>query len=358
MPAGLKPVVVAVLVAYAPHRSAAAQAPVVATAAEHVQIEHLGATRAAWQGQAFRTTLRVLVDDRWLREHALQPFGRELGVPLQVQAPWTTGMDGVELVVDARAPVGPTFALGESVERFDRVAPRFVDGREWTAYERDFAWRARRPGELAFEAPVVRVAWSPAWRDDAFQGRQPLDRRDELLRGASLSVRIDEPPEEGRPIEWAGAVGRWSVLARLDREEAEQGAEVVLELVVLGEGAADAPHPGSVRDSRGLRVLGSSSRAIEGGASHAWHLACDHAGRASVVPPRVAWFDPESGRYEASSVEPLEIVVRAAQPEASDTTQSRNAREDDLEGWIKASIAVAIVALCIAAWIVARRRAR
>ncbi|MEY2807858.1 MAG: hypothetical protein RIR65_2275 [Planctomycetota bacterium] len=358
MPTGLKFVVVAALVAFAPQRSAAAQAPVVATAAEHVQIEHLGATSAAWQGQAFRTTLRVLVDDRWLREHALQPFGRELGVPLQVQAPWTTGMDGVELVVDARAPVGPTFALGESVERFDRVAPRLVDGREWTAYERDFAWRARRPGAFAFEAPLVRVAWSPAWRDDAFQGRQPLDRRDELLRGGALSVRIDEPPEDGRPIEWTGAVGRWSVLARLDRDEAEQGAEVVLELVVLGEGAAEAPHPGSVRELRGLRVLGFSSRAIEGGASHAWQLACDRAGRASVVPPRVAWFDPESGRYEASSVEPLEIVVRAAQPQASDTTPSRNAGEGELEGWIKATIAVAIVGLGIAAWIVARRRAR
>jgi hypothetical protein len=72
----------------------------------------------------------------------------------------------------------------------------------------------------------------------------------------------------------------------------------------------------------------------------------------------VAWFDPESGRYEASSVEPLEIVVRAAQPEASDTAPSRNAGEGELEGWIKASIAVAIVGLGIAAWIVARRSPR
>lgn len=335
-----------------------AQAPVAASAAEHVRVEHSGAKDAAWQGQVFRTSVRVLVDDRWLREHALQLFGRDLGVPLQVQAPWLSGTDAVEAVVEARAPDGPTFALGESVERFDRVAPRLVDGREWTAYERDFAWRARRPGEARFEAPLVRVAWSPDWRDDAFQGRQALDRRDELLRGTELAVRIDEPPEEGRPLEWDGAVGRWSVLARLDREQAEQGDEVVLELAVSGEGAAEAMPPMAPRELRGLRVLASSSRAIEGGVVHAWQLACDRAGRASVVPPSVAWFDPESGRYASSSVEPLELVVRPAPGAPRNAAPEDRAPAFVVADWMKLAVAVALAALCAIAWVFARRRAR
>lgn len=346
------------LVAMAPIGATRAQGAVADSAAEHVRVEHLGAVDAAWQGQVFRTSVRVLVDDRWLREHALQPFGRDLGLPLQVQAPWLGGAEGFEAVADEGARNGPTFALGESVERFDRVAPRLVDGREWTAYERDFAWRARRPGEARFEAPLLRVAWSPGWRDDAFQGRQPLDRRDELLRGADLVVRVDEPPEEGRPLEWSGAVGAWSVLARLDREQAEQGAQVALELLVSGEGALDAPRPDAPRELRGLRVLAQSSRPIEGGVAHAWQLACDRAGRASVVPPRVAWFDPESGRYATSSVEPLELVVVPAPGAGRDAAPEDRAPAFIVAGWMKLAAAGALAASCAIAWFVARRRAR
>ena len=52
------------------------------------------------------------------------------------------------------------------------------------------------------------------------------------------------------------------------------------------------------------------------------------------------------------------VPDRSLKPEASDTAPSRNAGEGELEGWIKASIAVAIVGLGIAAWIVARRSPR
>ncbi len=44
-----------------------------------VRIEHVCERTTVWAGQEFRTTLRVLADEQWLREHALQPFARELG---------------------------------------------------------------------------------------------------------------------------------------------------------------------------------------------------------------------------------------------------------------------------------------
>jgi hypothetical protein len=288
-----------------------------------VRIEHVCERTTVWAGQEFRTTLRVLADEEWLREHALQPFARELGLPVQVQAPWLSGQNGLTAIARAMEPAfasssGQTFALGEAVARMDRVQPRSLDGREWLAQDYDLYWRAESPGEVArslrLEAPTVRVAWASTWREDAFQGRMPLDRRDELWQGNELEVQVLAPPEAGRPLVWEGAIGRHELHTRWSRDSVAMGESVELRCEVTSQANLTDRRLDAPQDLRGLRLLGQRIETHPEARVWVFELEPTRVGVVALQTPAFAYFDPEAGAYHTWEAQELRLeVVGAAQ---------------------------------------------
>ena len=288
-----------------------------------VRIEHVCERTTVWAGQEFRTTLRVLADEQWLREHALQPFARELGLPVQVQAAWLSGQNGLTAVARAAdlgsaSSSGQTFALGEAVTRMDRVQPRSLDGREWLAQDYDLYWRAESPGEAArslrWEAPTVRVAWASTWREDAFQGRMPLDRRDELWPGNELEVQVLAPPEAGRPLVWEGAIGRYELHTRWSRAAVAMGETVELRCELTSQANLTDRRLDAPQDLRGLRLLGQRIETPPGARVWVFELQPTRAGVVALQTPSFAYFDPEAGSYHTWEAQELRLEVTGAAP--------------------------------------------
>ena len=201
-------------------------------------------------GEAVRLVLRVGYEQEWFESHAVPLFHRTLDVPLQADAPWLRKVTDAAPAPEAPSPTEEdlaSIALNGEPTPARRVADVERGGRLFAVLEAERTWRPSRPGTIAVAAPTLRFAHATKFRDDLFQGRTAVDPRDVVLRGSARSLEVRPLPAEGRPAGFLGCVGRYTVRAEADREEAVVGEVMKVRLVVTGEGNLDLlppPPPG------------------------------------------------------------------------------------------------------------------
>lgn len=281
--------------------------------------------------EPIRVTLRFALDEELVSGRLVALFQQPMDVPVQVTAPWWEGVSHANAVaVPARmiaeetlaAPVHPptaSFALGETIARATRVADRIEGDRRLRVFEVQRTLVATRAGELVLDAPSLRFAHATSFADDFLKGRVALDRRDAFVRGATLALTIRPLPDEQRPIEFTGAVGRFSVRAELRSHATaartvaiDVGESVQLLLHVLSDGDLghfDAPRLDGLAD---FRVNGMLDETVPGQRTFTYDLAPRSADVRAVPAIPFAFFDPAppSG-YRVVRTEAIPLVVRA-----------------------------------------------
>src|SRR4029079_18428198 len=88
-----------------------------------------------------------------------------------------------------------------------------IDGNTFTVLEIETTWIPTVAGKLTVPAPILRFAFATGFHDDTWTGRVPSDRHDAYVKGKARTLSILPLPEEGRPREFSGAVGRFGVQA-------------------------------------------------------------------------------------------------------------------------------------------------
>lgn len=139
------------------------------------------------------------------------------------------------------------------------------------------------------------------------------------LRTSSVSVVALDPPAEGRPGGYLGAVGDLAVQSSVDAARGRAGDPVTLTVRVAGEGnvkllprprlllpwASVVPHGERVTvDSTSVRVRGSKE--------FDWLVTPRISGRVVLPPVEYPHFNPASRRYVLARSDPLELDVEAA----------------------------------------------
>jgi hypothetical protein len=216
-------------------------------------------------------------------------------------------------------------------------------------------------------------------------GRVPIDRFESVVEGAARTLRIEPLPEEGRPVEFTGAVGRFSVRAEAQPLNPVVGESVKLVVRIEGEGNLtifDPPHPGELE---GFHVRGSIEDRSWKHRTIIYDLMPLDTSVDAVPPIRFAFFDTASpARYRMIETEPIPLAVR---PQAdgthrvaplSETARGLVAGKNDLFGlkpvnalsrpyrprqpalaWLVAAIAGPwLLALGLLCWLRARERDR
>lgn len=202
-----------------------------------------------------------------------------------------------------------------------------VKGLAYTAYTlRRFAAFPLREGELTIGAMAVSLDQSSVF--DLFAGRAPGTLR---RVGQPLVIRVRPLPDDpaacgpgcsGRPNTEV-AVGRFTVQAKFDRDQAATGDAVTLTATVQGSGnirtvALVAP----VLD--GLRILSPQVRDVVeapgdlagGMRTYEWLVVPERAGTFTLAPLSLAVFDPQTAQYGVATSGPLTLVAAgAAKPE-------------------------------------------
>lgn len=180
------------------------------------------------------------------------------------------------------------------------------------------------------------------------------------LNSDTLRVVVLPLPEEGRPHDFNGAVGQFTVTARLEPAEVPAGEAAMLHVEVSGTSNIKAAPPPKLPDWPGVRVYPPSEEAevvpvggvVQGTKRFTWVIVPETAGRHELAPVRYPYFDPVRKEYDVASSAPLTLRVTAApgsgtrdgRPVALRYLKDRPGAEAPL-GWVRTPAFLAVQAL-------------
>ncbi|HEX2781468.1 MAG TPA: hypothetical protein VHM30_18335 [Gemmatimonadaceae bacterium] len=152
-------------------------------------------------------------------------------------------------------------------------------------------------------------------------------------RSDSISVVAIEPPEDGRPAGYAGAVGDLAVQARLDTGGARVGDPLVLTLRVAGEGNVKLlPRPpvsltwASLVTGDERVTIDTLSRRIRGSKEFDWIVTPTTQGQQTLPPISYPFWNPRERRYELAATSPETLFIGAGALVAAAGDSQRAAR--------------------------------
>ncbi|HEV8376215.1 MAG TPA: BatD family protein [Candidatus Polarisedimenticolia bacterium] len=182
--------------------------------------------------------------------------------------------------------------------------------------------------ELTFHFVARRRSGDP-FESFFFQPTESLFRTSE-----ALTLRVKDLPKEGRPPEFSGAVGRFTLSAKADRAETRVNDAVGLKVEVEGQGNINTlgnPTIPALPDFKRYDPKVEESMEAKSGTlvgSKIWNyvLIPLAPGPQEIPPIRFAFFDPGTSRYQV--LESAAIPLRVAKGELGEQLQHLPARAD------------------------------
>jgi oxygen tolerance protein BatD len=324
-------------------------------------------------GEAVRVRLRFGFERAFLERDVVPLFGRRLDVPVQLRARTLEDESGVGPDDEPDGGRRVTFALGERVAEAAAVEDRVDGGRTFAVFEIVRRIVPRASGALLIPAPHLRFAYATRFEESLIDGRVPADRREAVVAGRTLRLDVRPIPNAGRPAEFTGAVGRFTLAADATPRSAAVGESVKLALAFEGEGDLALFEPPSLADLDGFHVRGRIESTDAGGRRRTvtYDLAPLRAGAGEIPPIAFAWFDvrdPAGYRTlrtpaipldvrpskESAAPSPAPTMPPVAEPAVAPVAPRASPRS--LAPWLAAG---ALAAACVAAVaLLVNRRAR
>ncbi len=183
--------------------------------------------------------------------------------------------------------------------------------------------RAEQIGDNAVGPVFLKANYPTKIRRGFFGGYEVSSTRRETARAKGVTVEVKAPPEQGRPPDYAGAIGRFSMRVTAKPARVDQGQPVTLAISITGsplEGIAGPdltrqPELASRFDYAGEELVGD----MEGGAKvFRRAIFPKQVGEQTIPPLSWCYFDPRDERYVAVTSDPIRITVDP--PTATQTT--------------------------------------
>lgn len=292
--------------------------PVFALAAQQSEtrrafVELVTAKSEYWEKELAKITVRVGIDTAFFRERAIPLLRRGTDLPVHVATRTPSGPSIVGLPAKAHAPGTPTLTLAcdDAIVAARRVADRVLDGRSFTVVEIDKTIQSRVAGKLLLPAPSLAFAHTTRFVDDFLNGRTAVDRRDETVTTEPSTLTFLPLPEAGRPREFSGAVGRFTLTARFSPSSLGVGEIGRLVLEIAGDGSLASVQAPRLEALRGFHVYGRLEEGGETARIYTYEIAPLREVIRAVPSIQFAFFDPSPpAGYRVLQTEPIAISVR------------------------------------------------
>ena len=143
------------------------------------------------------------------------------------------------------------------------------------------------------------------------------------LRTDPIEIEVLPLPAEGKPADFSGAVGSYTLSVKADKASVARGDPISLEVVVSGTGNINTVGNPTVPALDGFKVYEpeierSSSHAggrIRGKKVFRYALIPEREGALVIQPFTFVFFDPETKTYKRLKTKPLRITVTPGQSE-------------------------------------------
>ena len=171
-------------------------------------------------------------------------------------------------------------------------------------------------GTLAVSCDIPQQRSRRGVLDDFFAGDPFFGRsRSVLLQSEELQIEVLPLPEQGRPAEFTGAVGRFQLSVEAQPTQVAVGDPVTLRVLVEGEGNMAAVQPLQVDAAAGVKLYDPKveeeervTNGVYGGRRlFEYILIPEQGGTVNIPPLRFAYFDPHQARYEVLESAPIAI---------------------------------------------------
>jgi hypothetical protein len=216
---------------------------------------------------------------------------------------------------------------------------RGIPWREYTLFRRQLT--PTRTGTLEIPAMVFQFQIvEQVRRDGLFDSFFGGDRLRTIARSTpNVTVMVKPLPEEGRPEEFSGLVGRFSLDARLDRTETVVGQAVNLSVSLRGDDPLTTVEPPRVRTPSDLQVFSPEEERVSPEQRRwTYPLVPRAAGTLAFEGIVLQTFDPQTRRYERLTAGPFTLEVAPGRAEeqvrttgpANDALEAVEARATDL----------------------------
>ena len=232
-------------------------------------------------------------------------------------------------------------------------------GREYTTLSFRKVLFARKPG--AFETPEATVSCKALvgysgrqqrrgpldgfFNDDFFNpGRRALSKTF-VARSQPVVLTALALPEEGKPANFAGWVGRFQVEASASPTEVSIGDPVTLTVSVSGSEYLDHVElPALARDpeiEQDFKIPGEIAAGVVRGTIKQFTqtLRPRNAEVKAVPPLKIPYFNPDAGRYEIAQSKPIPLTVKTTRVLTSADVEGKPgetaARKSELENWFQ-----------------------
>jgi hypothetical protein len=138
-----------------------------------------------------------------------------------------------------------------------------------------------------------------------------------VLESKPVTVHVKPLPEAGKPADFNGAVGNYSIQASLDSKEVDTGDVAILSVSIKGSGnlpvinapAINWPAAMESYDVSNKENIDKTVAPLSGTKNYSYSFICTKAGRYTLPPVKLSYFDPASKTYKTIESNPLNLLV-------------------------------------------------
>jgi len=197
-----------------------------------------------------------------------------------------------------------------------------VGGRRYEAHVFQRALFPLAAGRYAL--PPAQLVYSLAYTPSFFS----REETHELRTDSTVIIALD-PPDEGKPADFFGAVGQLRIETRIDTGVARVGDPMLLTTRVSGDGNVKLlPRPrftvpwASIVASEERVSVDSVSAVIRGNKEFDWVLTPRVAGSVTLPSVSYPYFDPQTRRYAVTQSAPETLSIQAGSLAALDSVRA------------------------------------
>lgn len=220
-------------------------------------------------------------------------------------------------VADVQYPT--VSAEGVSLDTFGRPRQfgQMIEGRRWDAVQFHANVIPLQAGSRLLGPATMRLNVVERQRggnvfNDPFFNAFGSRRRPVEIQASPVMLTVLPLPDDGRPADFSGAVGRFTMQVGAAPTELQAGDPVTLRIAIHGDGNLADAQPPALTNGEGFKIYDPQVADPEGNALRVFEqvLIPNDESVTGVPPVRFAYFDPEARAYRTIESAPIALAVR------------------------------------------------